>query len=556
MKKIYFICFLTLTVFLSSCADYLERYPLDGPASDTYFTDESDLLTGIYGIYKINSYRPVDNIPLQLVLDNLTDIGYDRNTGDFHQISSGNHDVNNSFVKDIWEKSYQVIARCNFMLDNMHRAEDAVPAATYKALQGEARFVRAFTYHYLIELYGGVPLVTHMLSLDDAQMPRSSKKEVFDFIIKELDEIVNDLPDKQGGTGRAGKSAVYTLKSRTALYNGEYDMAAEAALKAMSLNVHSLDSNYGELFRYAGEGSQEIIWSHQFLQSADFTHSTPICFVSRNGQGYSNKVPSQTLVDAYQCIDGKDIDKSDLYDPENPFENRDPRLGYTLAVPGSVFFGFQFETHRDSLECWNYNTDPPTRIENQDGVNAYASFTGYCWRKYVDEADWGMTANSQINLTIMRYAEVLLNYAEAKIEANQIDPSVYDAINQVRQRASVDMPPLPTGLTQAELRSAVRKERLYELACEGFRLFDIRRWKIAEQVMDGPFYGRVQRGYLTSAPTIDENGIPNYSHVANRSEMRIVQERIFNAKDGRDYLWPIPELEVSANAMIEQNPGW
>jgi len=368
---------------------------------------------------------------------------------------------------------------------------------------------------------------------------------------------VNHLPDKHSGTGRAGKGAVYTLKSRTALYNGEYVMAADAAAKAMNLNSYTLDENYGELFRYAGEDSPEIIWAHQFLQSANnFTHSTPICFVSRNGQGYSNKVPSQTLVDAYQCIDGKDIDKSDLYNPEDPFTNRDPRLGYTLAVPGSVFFGFQFETHRDSLECWNYNSNPPARIENQDGVNAYASFTGYCWRKYVDEIDWGITSNSQLNLTIMRYAEVLLNYAEAKIEANQIDQSVYDAINQVRQRASVDMPPVPTGLTQTELRSVIRKERMYELACEGFRLFDIRRWKIAEQVMDGPFYGRIQRGYLSSAPAIDENGIADYSNVANRSEMRIVQERIFNTKDNRDYLWPIPELEMTANTMIEQNPGY
>ena len=245
-----------------------------------------------------------------------------------------------------------------------------------------------------------------------------------------------------------------------------------------------------------------------------------------------------------------------MYDPKNPYENRDPRLAYTIALPGSIFMGYQFETHKDSVQCWNYREEIPVRIKNEDATNAYATFTGYCWRKYVDPADWANPIESELHQIMLRYAEVLLIYAEAKIEANKIDQSVYDAINKVRQRPSVNMPPLPEGLSQAELRSAVRKERLYELAGEGLRLFDIRRWRIAENVLNGPLYGRPPRGLLSAAPTIDENGVPDYSNVPNREEMRVVEVRKFNKEENRDYLWPIPQREITANPALIQNPGY
>src|SRR5690606_30208385 len=160
-----------------------------------------------------------------------------------------------------------------------------------------------------------------------------------------------------------------------------------------------------------------------------------------------------------------------------PFENRDPRLHYTCAVPGSIFHGYQFETHRDSLKCWNYNVNPPARVPNQDATNPYASFSGYCWRKYANMENPDYLTRSETGIIVLRYAEVLLNYAEAKIESNDIDQSVYDAINLVRSR--VDMPEVSAGKSQAELRSIVRIERKSEFAFEGLRLYDIRRWKIA-----------------------------------------------------------------------------
>jgi hypothetical protein len=272
------------------------------------------------------------------------------------------------------------------------------------------------------------------------------------------------------------------------------------------------------------------------------------------GQGASNKVPGQTLIDSYECTDGLPIDKSPLYKVTSPFENRDPRLGFTVALPGSNFQNFKFETHKDSLKTWNYNTTPATRVDNIEATHAFATYTGYCWRKYVDLIDKDDRSNSELNVILMRYAEVLLIYAEAKIEANTIDQSVYDALNQVRQRPTVNMPAVPSGKSQEELRSVVRKERKYELSSEGLRLSDIRRWKIAQQVMNGIFYGRIPRGYLAAAPVIDANGTPDYSNVPNRSEMRVVELRTFNPN--RDYLWPIPNIDILTNKKLVQNTGY
>lgn len=556
MKKLYITFIAVCSIVLYSCSDYLDKYPLEGPSSETYLTNETELLSALNGIYSMNTYGTADEMTLATALDAATDIGYNRNAGGLQQLGNGNADTNNDYVNGVWLNAYKVIGRCNYLLDNMHKAEANTSPDTYKAIRAEARFVRAYTYHYLIESFGGVPLVTTMLSLDESLVPRSSKEDVLNFILDELKEAAADLPDDYKGTGRAAKSAALTIRARAALYNSKWDIAAQDAGTVIAMKTHSLHNNFEDLFKYAGQESNEIIWAHQYLTSAKKTTSTTANLLSRNGKGYSNKVPSQSLVDAYQCTDGKDIDKSLIYDPEKPFENRDPRLTYTIAVPGSVFFGYQFETHKDSLKCWNYNVNPAVRIDNQDGINAYASFTGYCWKKYVDISDKDNPNASQLNATIIRYAEVLLIYAEAKIEANQIDQSVYDALNEVRQRPTVDMPAIPTGLSQTALRAIVRKERLYELAMEGFRWYDIRRWKIAEKVMNGSFYGRIPRGLLSSAPVIDENGVPNYNSVANKAEMRIVEQRKFNNTNSRDYLWPIPERERTTNPNLEQNPGY
>ena len=557
MKNITYIIAGTLLVLITACSS-LDQYPLNGPSSDTYLTNESELKEALYEIYDANSYEGPNSTRMahNIVLDALSDIGFERNSSGIPAFVLGNANPNNTYSRDMWKAAYVVVSRCNYLLTNMHRAENNVNPKTYAEIAAQARVLRAYTYLTLTELWGDVPLITTMSDLSEAIVPRTPKSEVCDFILKELDEAAAILPDDYSGTGHVSASTALALKARAALYNKRWDVAAQAAKAVMDMGVHELHNDFEELFMYAGAGSKEIIWSFQYLKSAKKVHGTCRNFGSRNGQGHSNKVPSQSLVDAYQCTDGKDIDKSPLYNPKKPFENRDPRMAYTLALPGSIFMGYQFETHKDSVNCWNYRGATPVRVKNEEATNAYASFTGYCWRKYVDPLDFANPVESELNQIAIRYAEVLLIYAEAKIEANQIDQSVYNAINQVRGRPTVNMPPLPSGLNQAQLRSAVRKERLYEFAGEGLRLFDIRRWRIAEYAINGPFYGRIPKGLLQSAPAIDENGIPDYSNVPNKDEMRVVEVRKFVKDDDRDYLWPIPEREMSANPALVQNPGF
>ncbi|WP_215222730.1 RagB/SusD family nutrient uptake outer membrane protein [Echinicola shivajiensis] len=553
--KIYHIILGAFVLFLSSCDDYLEKYPLDGPSSASFYSNEDELMMGLLGCYKGLNFEAKSGRPWPVILDVTTDINWNRSNHQMQHIGNGSHDSDNGSILIFWREFYQTIGRCNFLLDNIGKLEGNIPSEVYFQSIAEARFIRAISYHYLVELFGDVPLVTKTQTLDESIIPRSSKRDVVDFILNELSEAAEVLPSEYPADqyhGRATKGAALAIKARTALYDERWGIAAEAAEEVISLG-YSLNDDFAELFTYSGQTSNEIIFSLQYLKGI-ITHATPNYLTSRLAGGVSNEVPPQSMVDTYECLDGLSIDKSPLYDPENPFDNRDPRLGMTLVVPGSVLFGYQFETNDDSVKVWNYNTSPPTRVKNLDATHAYATYTGYLYRKYTDIKDMLDDTNSELNISLIRFAEVLLIYAEAKIEEGELDESVYSAINQVRGRSSVSMPPILPGKTQAELRSIVRKERKYELANEGLRLMDIRRWKIAEDVMSGEFLGRIPNGYLSNPPHIDENGTPDYSNVLNKDEMRLVEIRSFDPD--RDYLWPIPNIEILTNKSLEQNPKY
>lgn len=237
-------------------------------------------------------------------------------------------------------------------------------------------------------------------------------------------------------------------------------------------------------------------------------------------------VPLGGLVNAYECTDGNTIETSSLYDPANPYLNRDPRLGYTIILPGTVVNGVNIDV---------------TRPNSVDRIGS-GSLNGLNFRKYIPadiSGDW--YDNSGNDEVLMRYAEILLIYAESKIEAGDIDQSVYDAINEVRQRADVNMPAVSAVqyASQDDLRTLVRRERRVELALEPFRLFDIRRWNIGDEVMNGTVYG-----------------IYNYFD-DSRSDFGsfvTVETRSFN--ESRDYLWAIPQSEIDINDNLDQNPNW
>ncbi|MCE4567041.1 RagB/SusD family nutrient uptake outer membrane protein [Maribellus sp. CM-23] len=557
MKERIYIYIITLLLMLSSCDDLtLEKYPLDRPSSSTFPSNQKELEAAVWGCYGSLWLGTNYGMVTPALLDVTTDIAWERAETNMQSIGNGTHDINNLWAEQLWKNYYIGIGRCNFLLENAERAEAATSPDVFKRIIAETRFIRAYYYLMLTELWSDVPLVLNSLTLAEAQMPKTGKNEIVDFILKELTEAATDLPAHIGAPeyGRIGKGAAFALKARTAIYNKKYDIALEASKAVMDLEEYEIDDNFSDMFKSATQmNSNEIIFQIPYKEGYKTSGVIRGC-TSRMGGGYSSKIPVQVTVDSYDCLDGLSIDKSPLYDPENPYANRDPRLNLTIVVPGSQYMGYQFETHKDSVVCWNYKVSPALRVANQDALNPYSSFSGFVWRKYNEASKPSELDNSETGFIFIRYADVLLMYAEAKVELDQIDESVYQAINKVRQRPSVNMPAITDDKSKAELRNIIRKERKVEFAWEGLRWSDIRRWGIVNEVMNGPLYGRPPRGRLNEAPIVNEYGTPDYSQVSNKDDMRVIEQRKFNPN--RDMVLPIPRIEIETNSELTQNPNY
>jgi hypothetical protein len=564
MKNINKVCFLLLIIFsISACEDALDKLPLDAPSDQTFFSNQTELELAITGAYR-DIYWRSGALPYPAVLDNATDFGFLRTDfSGMQAYSRGAHSSTTSGFSETWDKMYSGIGKCNNLLNKMPKAKEVVTEDFYNQVQSEAYFLRAYYYSWLIQLFGDVPFVTELPeTIEAAKVPKTSQAEIAAALYNDLDIAASALPATWGAAdkGHATSGAALTLKARIALVTGDYTTAAAAAKQVMDMNEFTLHPDYAELFTYAGEGADEVLLDMPFLVGFIATN-LPRQQGPRNANGYSQLVPSQFIIDSYECIDGLPIDESPLYDPSDPFANRDPRLDASIVRPQSVFATYVFETHPDSLNTTRIVDGVSTRVANQDVRNAFATFTGYLWRKFSAPED--MPANvdtGSLNFILMRYAEALLIYAEAKIELGQIDNSVLDAINQIRARAygvdvsaTADYPAITT-MNQDELRTIIRRERKIELANEGFRMTDIHRWDIAQHVMPGTFVGRPKGAYsvMTFVPQIDEHGHPHYDGA--ESLYRAVDQRQF--VQGKDNLWPIPQKDIDVNKNLVQNPNY
>ncbi|HTN38121.1 MAG TPA: RagB/SusD family nutrient uptake outer membrane protein [Arachidicoccus sp.] len=559
MKSQFIICLVALcqlALFQSCQKGFLDKEPSDQPSGASFFANENDLKLAINGAYT-GLYWESARVPYPMWLESSTDYSFDRGDyGGMLTAQSGQYGTETTVFYSIWSSLYTKIASCNNILTNMHLAKEVSNENVYNQVEGQALFLRAFFYHYLINLYGDVPFVTKSISLEEGKsLTRAPRAEIATQLLADLKTAADKLPLQWtgGDLGRITKGAALALRARIALLEGNYQVAAEAAKAVMDLNVYELYNDYHKLFQLSGENSKEAIFSLPYLRGTA-TSGIPQYIGIRSTQCWSIYVPSQNLVNYYECTDGKSIDKSPLYDPTNPYEGRDPRLKASILTPGQWMGGFQFETHPDSTKTSRILNGKITRVANQEVTNPFATFTGYVWKKYLDSLEVP-TYNTQSELSFMfiRYAEVLLTYAEAKIELGQIDQSVIDAINKVRTRPSVTMPAV-TMTTAAELRKVVRYERTVELAMEGHRLFDIRRWKYAEHVMAGNILGRRKIAFYQHpvVPTIDEYG---QSHYPNEADLfNIIGVNTFDVK--KDYYWPIPQKERDLNNLLSQNPGY
>jgi len=522
LRNIMFIS-LTTTLLLSCSEDLLETVPNDRVSSEIFWQTDNDAIAAANAVY---TYLPSAEAVFNW--DGMSDIAHITLMWRSESIiEKGSFDASIDKVNNEWDNSYKGIQTANTFLANVDKVQTN-DQELIDRLKGEVKVLRAYFYIKLAMLYGDVPLITTPLTIEESKnLTRMPVAQVWDFINQEFTEAAAVLPTSQQEKGRITKGAALALKARAMLYAGRYPEAAAAAKQVMDLNVYSLYPSYEKLFSYEAENNQEVILDNQYIEdirgNSAFGYLAPF-----SQQARGEVVPTKKAVDAFQMKNGKDI--SDLgsgFDPMNPYANRDPRLHYSVFVIGDKLPNGE-----------TYNSLPGSGTADAIGYSENSTPTGFNIKKYVNKEDLGEPWDCGINIILMRYAEVLLIYAEAKIEANQIDLSVLDAINQVRQRPDVNMPPI-TSTSQAELRNIIRDERLRELAFEGLRYFDIRRWKIAESILPGIVYGMTY-----------------YSNQENQFKTISLPTFVKAFNTNRDYLWPIPQKERELSPQLAQNPNW
>ena len=525
MKKIFYLSFSFIIVLtVNSCKkDLLDTVPTDRLSQDIFWQTDND------AIYAANAiYRYLDGVYDLVNYDGLTDIlHHNIQFADFASIERGDYNALFSFIESEWSRHYTGIRAANNFLENIGKVE-ALDPGLISRLESEVRVIRAYLYMKLVMLYGDVPLITKTVTISEGlSVTRNSTSEIWNFINAELADCAGILPIAQKDKGRITKGAALALKARALIYQSDFAGAAAAANDVISLDIYSLYPKYEELFDYPAENSSEVILDKQFTKDT-YSNSAFLLGPYSHRTAGSAKVPTKIIVDSYPMADGKSItDQTSGFDIDYPYENRDPRLKFSIFVKGSGLYNGQI-----------YDPTPGSETRDEIGVTYLATSTGYNIKKYVNAADFPDPNNCAINIMLIRYAEVLLTYAEAKIELNQLDQSVYDAINAIRTRSDVNLPVIEPGKTHAQLREIVRHERKLELAFEGLRLFDIKRWRIAEDVIPGYVEGMTYKNSEGEYITVRVEGFL----------------KVFDPD--KHYLFPIPQKEMDLNRDLVQNPGW
>jgi hypothetical protein len=525
MKKLAMICFAGVLISLSACKkSILDKEPLDKYSTSALWKSSSDALAVVNGCY--NNWEDGANV---MYMDCASDNAYGQFIWEgYTAVGNGFLSATDTDVINRWK--YVNIQRCNWFLANIDPTPmDEVLKRRFKA---EVRFLRAYQYFILSQLYGDVPMVTTILDIEASNtIARTPKAEITKFILDELKTIAPDLPTSYSGNdvGRITRGAALTLKGRVELFNKDYANAIADYQTIMGFG-YNLFSSYQDLFRIQKENNSEVILDVQYKEN-DFANGNLGVMLSSSMGGYSSIDPTQALIDDYEMENGKTIsDPASGYNANNPYVNRDPRLAATVVFPGQLY--------NDSY----FNSIDKDASDYYLGENN--SKTGYIVKKYTSNlSDFSDIWNNGLNMIVMRYAEVLLSFAEAKIESNQIDASVYEAINKVRHRAGMPDVDQTVYNNQATLRTLIRRERRVEFAMEGLRWFDIQRWQIGPQVRSGDVFG-------ARLGTVDEN----------TGALTLTSERIFvekrNFDPARHYLWPVPQKQRDINKNLTQNPGY
>lgn len=573
MKNLYkLLSIVTMALLIAAC-NFLEPEALSLTTGTNVFSNNANIkaLRNNMFTFLPDGYANIGNSWLSAASDESEEVS---ETETIQNLNNGNWNMYSN-PDNVWTKNYQGIRKTWDFLQGTdtitwteYKVTDPVTYAAriqqLKFWRSEAKFLQAFFYFELVKRYGGVPVVNHKLDIKTdydymITARRDSFSKCISYITTLCDSAAKYLPVKQTEVantdwGVPTRGAALALKARTLLYaasdlfnqtgntnplTGYTDdnrtarwvkaaVANKALLNLMSTVPYGFQSTYSALFLLKTVRSNEVIFERRYPASNTFeTLNYPIGYQT----GKTGTCPSQNLVDAYEMSNGTLFDWSNPVHAANPYSGRDPRLQQTVIVNNSIW-------KATNVQLW------------QGGLNGkpifHASETGYYLKKYVDESlnlTTGLTSAKQ--WIYFRLSEIYLNYSEAMNEAfgpatsDTLKISALQAINSVRTRAGVVMPPLPGTITKEILREKIRNERRIELAFEDHRYWDVRRWKIAESTLGGTIRGvNILK---------DASGIFTYSPFE-------VEKRAF---DSKMYLYPIPQSEiVKGGGNMLQNPGW
>ena len=482
-------------------------------------------------------------------------------------ISAATADVpKNVQILNSWKTCWVDIRRVNVFLANVDHSP--LSAARKTKFKAEARFLRAWYYSLLLKGYGGVPLIGDQVFAADGNfdLQRSSYSDCVNYVVSELDAAAAILPtyatQLPEDYGRATQGACMAVKAKVLLYaasplfNGSgvstpgdvteypsydkerWNTAAKAALAVMNTGLYDIyvdnttRPGYGYYAVFQKRVNNEYIFTG--MTGPNRTYENLLLPPSRTGNSSSQvAVPTQTMVDSYLMKNGLPItDPASGYDPANPYANRDPRFDNSIIHNASSFF---YTTTGTKSPIYTYvSSGTPDQFDNGKTNN-----TGYYWRKMCFEDGSG---NTDRCYPLIRYGEILLDYAEAVNEYQGPTAEVYNTLIKIRTRAGIDPGPanmygLKPGMTQAQMRSVIQNERMIELSLEEHRMWDLRRWKIA----DGPLNS------MGNGMRITKSGAVYTYNVVN------ITTRAFYPQF---YLFPIPQSEISKSPKLIQNPGW
>jgi hypothetical protein len=543
MKKKFRYSKILVFLFLISftaCND-LDQIPTNKFTEDNYWTSADKALSVLN-----MAYNQMDGNNIFFRNECLSDNLYEgRGFSDEKRISSGQADAAVGRFADMWYGCYAGIKTCHTFLENVDRVSD-MDESLKNRTKAEARFIRAYLFFRLATWFGDVPFFTTDITLSESKtIARTPHANVIEFIRNELEDIAPALPTNrqyaEKDRGRITSGAAIALKARVYLYENDWPNVAatcERLIDKTTYGEYGLFNSYEGLFLPQNEYNREVILDFGYVPALktwdNYFNMAPLSVGAR----LNGAAPTQELVDDYIMLNGKGIfDAGSGYNEDNPYVNRDPRLTTTV-----VYHGFQWKlaaggTKTIYIKPGTAPDDAAKADEYQGSETSNATATGYYLRKYYDPTV-ALNIGSGLNLILIRYADVLLMYAEAKNELGELDETVWGkTIRAIRARAGfTDAGALNfnSSWTPEERQNIIRRERRCELMLEGLRIFDIRRWRTAEVVL---------------------NAHPHGAKFANgNTEYILLGQRSFNP--GRDYLWPVPQSEKDINPNLGQNPNY